>query len=204
MASHTSMRVLRPRPFYAPTRSRALLSYRYNNVASALCDDPASCCGSKQQLWNVTANGLIVSNVSGQCLTVHASGMTNVGTLPCSMQLEGLQTWTWVPTTQQFISSAAVGGVKSCLARTPDIARGATEIFAGDLVGGDIVVLLFNRNMPSSANITATWADLGLASGARYSVRDVWAHADLGVQTAFISASVEVHGSAVFRLSPVR
>lgn len=152
----------------------------------------------------MTSSGLVISNVSGQCLTVHAAGMHNVGTLPCSVQLEGLQTWTWVAATQQFVSSASAGGVKSCLARTPDVARGATEVFAGPLAGGDLVVLLFNRNAPTTTSITATWAQLGLAPGASYKVRDVWAHADLGVQTAAVSAAVEVHGSAVFRLSPAR
>lgn len=175
-----------------------------NNAASGLCNDPASCCGAKQQLWTYDATKhTLVNQVTSQCLSVHTSGFHNVGVMPCQPVLQGLQAWTWRPASGQFVSAASPpSGKKSCLARTPDVRGGATEVWAGPLAGGDTVVLLFNRNLPAASNITATWASLGLAPGTAMHVRDLWAHADVGVANASITALVQVHGVAVFRLTP--
>jgi hypothetical protein len=65
-----------------------------NNAASGLCNDPASCCGSKQQLWNYDPVGrTLKTNTTGQCLSVHAGGLHNVGVAPCTPLLGGLQVW---------------------------------------------------------------------------------------------------------------
>lgn len=178
-----------------------------NNVASALCNDPASCCGSRQQLWTYDATlRTLVSNVSGQCVTVHAGGMHNVGASPCTTALQGLQTWDWVPATGQFISSASPPGRTgpSCLARTANVGGGASEVWAGPLANGDVAVILFNRNNPGPANISATWPMLGLAPGTQMRARDLWAHADLpGTFDSSVSGVAEVHGVVVLRLSAV-
>ena len=144
-----------------------------------------------------------------QCLTVHAGGMRNVGTLPCDPVLLGLQTWNWAPTagdptTGSFVSSAHAPGVaKSCLARSPDVRGGASEVFAGPLAGGDLVVVLWNRNEPAAANITARWEDLGLPPAQPMKVRDLWAHADMDAPVAgSITMLAEVHGVVMLRLSP--
>lgn len=176
-----------------------------NNVASGLCDDPASDCGSRQQLWTYTPEGTLVNNASQQCLTVHAGGMHNVGAWPCAQAQAGLQTWDFVPGTGQFISSAAPPGggeAKFCLARTPDVRGGAAEVWAGPLANGDTVVILFNRNMPAAANISATWADLGFSPAATYAVRDLWLHQALAPATGAITLPVEYHGVRVLRLTP--
>lgn len=175
-----------------------------NNVASAMCNDPASCCGSKQQLWDYSADALqIISNVSGQCVTVHAESLHQVGVSPCSGLMSGLQEWDYVPSTGQFVSSVSPpGGAKSCLARTPDVRGGATEVWAGPLANGDTAVLLFNRNMPGPANITVTWSMLGLAPSAGMKVRDLWAHADMGTVNGAYTAQADVHGVVMLRLSP--
>jgi len=178
-----------------------------NNAASGLCDDPASCCGARQQLWRYDAAArTITTNTTGQCLSVHAGGMHNVGVAPCTPLLSGLQAWDWDPASGQVVSSAAPPGsgeARYCLARTKDVPGGATEVWAGPLAGGATVVLLFNRNAPGAANITASWADLGFPPGARMAVRDLWARADLGTFTgAFTAAAVAPHDVALLRMAP--
>ena len=74
----------------------------------------------------------------------------------------------------QFVSAAAppgAGNAKYCLARTKDVPGGATEVWGGPLAGGDTVVLLFNRNAPGAANVTATWASLGIPATQSMKVR---------------------------------
>jgi hypothetical protein len=176
-----------------------------NNVASALCGDPASTCGGRQELWQYNAAlRVLVNNASGQCLTVH-SALVNVGTLPCAIERAALQTWDWDGAAGAFISSAAAasGGKKSCLARTPDVRGGATEVWAGPLAGGDAVVLLWNRNGAAPANITAALAAVpGFgAPGARAAVRDLWARADAGFAVQNVTALVPPHGVAMLRLA---
>jgi hypothetical protein len=176
-----------------------------NNVASALCNDPSSCCGSRQQLWSFDMEARTLrSNVSGHCLTVHAGGMHNVGASPCNPAIGGLQTWDLDSASGQFVSSAtAPGAAKSCLARTRDVRGGASEVWAGPLANGDLVVVLFNRNNPSAVNITATWDMLGLEPTIAMHVRDLWAHRDLGTFTGAFTASAEIHGVAALRVSRV-
>lgn len=134
-----------------------------NNVASAMCDDPTGCCGAKEQLWNLTNHHTIVNQLSGQCLSVHAEGLHNVGVNPCTPVLSGLQVWDFRPRRKgaaaaadttggtvvgQFVSSVMLpSGAESCLTRTDDVAPGKMEVFAGPLANGSYVVLLFNRNM---------------------------------------------------------
>ena len=177
-----------------------------NNVASGLCNDPASCCASRQELWSYTPAGLLINNASQQCLTVHAGGMTNVGASPCTAALQGLQTWDFKTASGQFVSSASPpgsGNTPSCLARTPDVRGGAAEVFAGPLANGDVVALLFNRNGPPGANVTADLATVGITS-ASARVRDALNGKDLGVVTGSVSATgLDVHDVAVLRLTPV-
>jgi len=175
-----------------------------NNVASSLCNDPASCCNSHQELWSYTPGGLLLNNASQQCLTVHAGGMHNVGASPCTLALQGLQTWDFRANTGQFVSSVVPpGSVDSCLARTPEVRGGATEVFAGPLQNGDVVALFFNRNAPAGANITVTLSTTGIKTPSAR-VRDVLNSRDLGVASGTISATnLGVHDVAVFRLTPV-
>ena len=78
---------------------------------------------------------------------------------------------------------------------------GATEVWAGPLAGGDVVVLLFNRNLSAPVNVTAEWADLGLPPAKKMKARDLWLHKDIGVYAASISLQTAVHGVRVVRLT---
>lgn len=178
----------------------------YNNAAASLCNDPASTCGGKQELWQYNASARQITNVASmQCLTVHASSLRNVGLLPCQGAMSALQTWTVDSASSRIYSSTAPPGATTryCLARTPDVLGGALEVFAGPLEGGDIVVVLFNRNAPEAVNMTASWTDLGLNPSAQIKVRDIWARADLGIFTGSFTTTtpVDVHGVAFLRLS---
>jgi hypothetical protein len=176
-----------------------------NNAASGLCNDPASCCGSRQQLWSYnTAARTLTTVTTGQCLTVYAGAAHNVGVSPCAQHVAQLQTWDLDNTTGQFVSSTAppgAGDTKYCLARTKDVPGGATEVWAGPLANGDLAVVLFNRNMPAPANITVTWPTLGLDPTVGMAVRDLWAARDLGTFAGSFTALVAVHDAAFFRLS---
>lgn len=192
-----------------------------NNAAANMCGDPASCCGNKQQLWSLDpANLYVVNNASGQCLTVTIAGQTNVGLLPCQGALRELQTWDFQPTgntsgvrTGRFVStfvpsSAPSGSGPYCLARTPDVAGGASEVWAGPLASpqGSLVVLLFNRNNAATTNITVTWSmlsGLGVGGSDVFEVRDLWAHAHMGQYSGSYTAAVPVHGTAMLRFTPV-
>ena len=100
----------------------------YNNAASALCNDPASCCQNREQLWTVdtavgskttgnTAPGAtmptaIVNKLTMQCLSVHSGGMHNVGVTPCNASKSALQGWAWKPvasSTDAFPTVAKTG-----------------------------------------------------------------------------------------------
>lgn len=65
-----------------------------------------------------------------------------------------------------------------------------------------VAALLLNRAPLGSAptNVTCTWAELGLAAGASAAVRDLYAHADLGVFTGSVSFSVAPHASLLVKV----
>jgi hypothetical protein len=63
---------------------------------------------------------------------------------------------------------------------------------------GAVAVALFNRS-GSTANITANWSAIGLASGSA-TVRDLWARADRGSFTSSYTASVPSHGTVLLKI----
>jgi len=70
---------------------------------------------------------------------------------------------------------------------------GGLQVWSKTLTGtGRRAVALFNTT-GSTADIRATWSDLGLNAG-NASVRDLWARADLGSFTGGITRSVPSHG----------
>jgi hypothetical protein len=74
------------------------------------------------------------------------------------------------------------------------------------LASGALALVFFHRGVdtsgplpapPAVREISAAWADLGIAPGARVAVRDVWDRRDLGA-AANLSALVPPHGVRVF------
>ena len=77
---------------------------------------------------------------------------------------------------------------------------GDSEVWVKPLAGGARALLLFNRgNAP--ALIRASADQLGWPTGVRARVRDLWMHKDLPRWSGSISATVEPHGVAMFRIS---
>jgi len=81
-------------------------------------------------------------------------------------------------------------------------ASGSAQIWAGPLSNGDVGLILFNRGA-SAQNITVTWTEhLGMQPDTTMSIRDLWAHKDLGTFTNTYSAVVNSHASQTLRLTP--
>jgi alpha-galactosidase len=84
--------------------------------------------------------------------------------------------------------------------RTSD--KDGLEVWAGPLSKGHVAIVLFNRSS-RPASITALWNDIGIAPASLYHVRDLWAHQDLGIEGASVTALVDSHDVVTLRLKPV-
>jgi alpha-galactosidase len=80
-------------------------------------------------------------------------------------------------------------------------ARERLEVWARPLADGRVAVGLFNRGL-NAARVGASWQELGV-SGAQ-TVRDVWAHRDIGAFTGRYDAVVPAHGAVLVTLAPRR
>ncbi len=78
---------------------------------------------------------------------------------------------------------------------------GDLEVFAKPLADGDRGVALLNRG-PERAEIVVAWQeDLGLGPSVA-TVRDLWAHRDLGAATDRFATTVGSHEAVVLRVTP--
>jgi hypothetical protein len=73
-----------------------------------------------------------------------------------------------------------------------------SQIWTGQMSGGDWVVAFFNRESSTQTRSIDFAATLGLEGEAP--VRDLWEHEDLGTMTSF-SADVPSRGVVVVRIS---
>jgi len=76
--------------------------------------------------------------------------------------------------------------------------QGDTEAWVRPLDSGAYAVALFNRGA-SAAEVTIPWDDLKLKGP--MSVRDLWAHEELGRKSDGLSSKVPSHGVSMFRVS---
>jgi alpha-galactosidase len=79
--------------------------------------------------------------------------------------------------------------------------EGALEIWAKPMKDGSRAVLLLNRGA-GEAEITAPWTVIGYPEHLRASVRDLWAHQDLGKFAGKFSARVPSHDVVVVSVEP--
>lgn len=77
---------------------------------------------------------------------------------------------------------------------------GRTEVWFGPLHGGDVAVVLFNRNNVTE-RITAWWEHVGLPAGRPMAALELWTRLPLGTHSHSIQASVAPHGCVMLRLS---
>jgi hypothetical protein len=70
----------------------------------------------------------------------------------------------------------------------------------GGFTGGQFAVLLLNR-LSIAQNLTVNWSDLGLGGGSSATVRDLWAHQDLGGFTgSYTATNIPPHGSVMLKV----
>jgi alpha-galactosidase len=78
---------------------------------------------------------------------------------------------------------------------------GDYEVWAKQMQDGGRAVVLLNRGS-SSHDISVSWEDVGYPSHLGATVRDLWAHKDLGKFTGKFSAPVESHGVVMVTIRP--
>ena len=78
---------------------------------------------------------------------------------------------------------------------------GDQEVWAKQLSDGSRAVILFNRGAGESS-INVTWAEIGYPDHLSATVRDLWAHKDLGQLTGKFSARVAPHAVVMVRVTP--
>jgi alpha-galactosidase len=76
---------------------------------------------------------------------------------------------------------------------------GDLEVWTKPLADGSIAAILLNRSAAES-KMSLTCEDLGLPAGTTFTVRDLWAHKDIGRSTGSYSASVASHGVAMVKV----
>jgi alpha-galactosidase len=74
------------------------------------------------------------------------------------------------------------------------------EAWKKPLSGNRLAIAFLNRNS-TAQTVTATWKELELRQGTRYSIRDVWKKASAGQSDSTLSASLQPHECQVFVLS---
>ncbi len=78
---------------------------------------------------------------------------------------------------------------------------GTSEIWSKQMNDSSRAVILLNRGS-STADIALNWTDIGYPENLPASVRDLWAHKDLGKKTGSYSASVPSHGVVMLLVKP--
>jgi alpha-galactosidase len=77
--------------------------------------------------------------------------------------------------------------------------NGMCEFWKKPLADGHLGVGIFIRG-DKTRTVPVHWSDLEISG--KYQVRDLWAHADMGIFDSSYSAEVEPHGSVLLRLTP--
>lgn len=78
------------------------------------------------------------------------------------------------------------------------------DAWAKPLRDGSVAVGMFNLGEMAQRRITVAWESLGLHDRRPCRVRDLWAHADLGVFTGSFDARVDSHDVMLVRITPVQ
>jgi len=130
-------------------------------------------------MWCIMASPLIMGNVLTTMSAQSLATLTNPEAIAVDQDPAGEQ------------------GVKVVNNPSP---IGTNEVWSRTL-GYDFstkAVVLFNRLGPAT-NITVNWTNLGLQAGSA-TVRDLWAHADLGTFTNSFTATIPSHGVGMYKI----
>eukprot|EP00047_Mylnosiga_fluctuans_P024467 m.161442 g.161442 ORF g.161442 m.161442 type:complete len:564 (-) comp9865_c0_seq8:47-1738(-) len=172
-----------------------------NNIFVYGCHPGEPGCGSNNQEWTLAANGTvttIVTHLDGKCLTVDEDGTGLLSTTPCGRPG---QTFIYNTTDKTIRDAARPATCLTGLASWP--ANNITiQVYAKPLADGSVAVAVFNRALVSIDYVIA-WTLLGLDPGTLARVRDLWAHADVGVMRGQVAVTVPPHDTATLRVSPL-
>jgi len=76
------------------------------------------------------------------------------------------------------------------------------QVWSKPLLNGDVAVILFNPNLWDDIVVNVTWSQLwNSTSPIQASVRDLWAHQDLGTFDDGFGSYVEAHGVVMIRVT---
>ncbi|UJR16594.1 hypothetical protein I4U23_003494 [Adineta vaga] len=156
--------------------------------------DPHAQCQGKNQQWIVnTSNQTIASQMNGLCLTVDAYGNDGpaVNTFVCNQQ--ETQIWIWNITDRTLRSKHQNEYLVTPL---------ELEIWAGALQGNSEAVILLNRGENDNEQITVNWTDIGFPLNQPATVRDLWAHQDLGIFIGnYTSSNIASHAAMMLNIT---
>jgi hypothetical protein len=82
------------------------------------------------------------------------------------------------------------------------ITGGQQQIWRVQNADGSETVGLFNLDDNNKATVSVTWSELGISGPAK--VRDLWQHADLGVQADGYSVELAPHACSLLKITPVK
>jgi len=160
---------------------------------------PRADCAGKNQLWTVSGTQ-IIAQLDSYCLDVYEGSDgsqydRNVQTFPCHSSSN--EQWVFNSTTGQILNT----GTGKCLGLDNGAAQ--TQVYASQLENAAYAAVLLNRDNTNSASITVTWTSLGVDSSKSFTVRDLWAHKDLGTfTTSYTATNVAPHASVTLKLTP--
>ena len=190
------------------------------NITAAPPAGAASKCGGNEQRFTLHPNGTITTAVDGQCMNVF--GGTNgrpyrrnvdVQTFSCAKGSAESNSQ-WVLRSDGLVQSRASNlGCLSTMPWTPGPAPspgpgpapkgGTSEVWAKNMSDGSVVALLVNLDDTATQDLTASWAQLGLAPGSKVAARDLWLRKDIGVLAPgdkFTAKAVPPHGGTMIKL----
>jgi hypothetical protein len=90
-------------------------------------------------------------------------------------------------------------GVPGQLVNSPAVGNN-TPVWAQSLCGGSFYVGLFNLASTSNPSVGVEWSQLGFSGSA--TVRDLWAHVNLGILSGGYTTSLPAYGSALLLVNP--
>jgi len=148
-------------------------------------------CNSQNQIWKMNSDGTITSALNGMCIDLYDFTGPIVQIWSCNGGSN--QKWAYNTTTKELTADSQCMGLSS---------NGDLEVYAGPLADKSYVTVLLNR-AAASASITALWEDIGMSAATKATIRDLWAHADLGSFMGNFTATVAAHGVVMLKITPV-
>ena len=163
-------------------------------------------CGYKGQQWYMgggagASETTLVNNNSKSCLTQQNG---SVVLAPCTSTTNAGHK----NTAQLFAFNKATGAIEAggvgsgdCLLAEEAVSSSdvVAQVFACPLAGGALAVVLLNR-AETPAHLSVSWAELGLAAGAKMRVRDVTNQEDLPTASGTWGATIGKHDVAFILL----